>query len=85
MDEINSATYAFSYPDLERALGGLTAHNAQGEYYLTDTVRLLLQGGRKVAAWCAPDYRELLGINTVQQLEEAERIHAGLELRGEAR
>ena len=28
---------------------------------------------------CAPDYRELLGINTVEQLAEAERIHRRLE------
>jgi hypothetical protein len=27
---------------------------------------------------CADDYRELLGINTPEQLAEAERIHATL-------
>ena len=78
IDEINSAAYAFEYRDLARVLGRLTAHNVQGEYYLTDTVRLLLDEGRRVAAWCGPDYRELLGINTVEQLEEAAALHRAM-------
>ena len=78
IDEINSAAYAFHYPELARVLSRLTAHNAQGEYYLTDTVRLLLEEGRTVSAWCGPDYRELLGINTVEQLTEAEAIYHAL-------
>ena len=75
IDEINSGNYAFDYPALAEVLGRLTAHNAQGEYYLTDTVRLLLQSGRRACVRCAPDYRELLGINTPQQLAEAERLY----------
>jgi bifunctional UDP-N-acetylglucosamine pyrophosphorylase/glucosamine-1-phosphate N-acetyltransferase len=78
IDEINSGAYAFEYGDLSRVLGRLTARNSQGEYYLTDTVRLLIAEGRAAGAWCGPDYRELLGINTVHQLEEAERIHRSL-------
>ena len=78
IDEINSGNYAFDYRALEGVLSQLTAHNAQGEYYLTDTVRLLLQSGRKASVMCAPDHRELLGINTPEQLREAERIHLEL-------
>ena len=84
VDEINSGTYAFEYRDLAPALGRLTSRNSQGEYYLTDTVRLLLEGGRTADAWCGPDYRELLGINTLAQLREAEQIHAQLVRSGEA-
>jgi bifunctional UDP-N-acetylglucosamine pyrophosphorylase/glucosamine-1-phosphate N-acetyltransferase len=78
IDEINSGVFAFDYPALEQVLSRLTAHNAQGEYYLTDTLRLLIQAGRKVRAVIGPDYRELLGINTVAQLREAEHLHADL-------
>jgi len=74
IDEINSGNYAFDYPALAGVLGRLTAQNSQGEYYLTDTIRLLLQDGRRAAVRCAPDYRELLGINTPEQLAEAERL-----------
>ena len=75
IDEINSGIYAFRYVALTTVLSGLSAHNTQGEYYLTDTVRLLLQGGHQTGVICAPDYRELLGINTVAQLQEAERLY----------
>ncbi len=75
IDEINSGNYAFDYAALAAVLGRLTSHNAQGEYYLTDTVRLLLDSGRKASVLCAPDYRLLLGINTPQQLAEAERLY----------
>jgi len=76
IDEVNSGIYAFHYPSLVRVLGGLTANNSQGEYYLTDAVGLLRQGGGKAAVVCADDYRELLGVNTVEQLDEAARIYA---------
>lgn len=76
--EVNSGIYAFDYPSLVTVLSQLTAHNAQGEYYLTDTVALLQRGGRPVSVMCVPDHRELLGINTAGQLEEAERIHGAL-------
>jgi bifunctional UDP-N-acetylglucosamine pyrophosphorylase/glucosamine-1-phosphate N-acetyltransferase len=86
IDEINSGNYAFDYRALEAVLGRLSANNSQGEYYLTDTVRLLLDGGHRAAVRCAPDYRMLLGINTPEQLAEAEQIHReleGAELRGD--
>jgi bifunctional UDP-N-acetylglucosamine pyrophosphorylase / glucosamine-1-phosphate N-acetyltransferase len=83
IDEINSGVFAFQYADLVRVLSRLTSRNSQGEYYLTDTVRLLLDERRKAGAWCGPDYRELLGINTPAQLEEAERIHSSLATGGE--
>ena len=86
IDEVNSGNYAFDYPALAAVLASLGSHNAQGEYYLTDTVELLRKQGRRAEARCAPDYRELLGVNTPEQLAEAERIHLarvpGSEARG---
>jgi bifunctional UDP-N-acetylglucosamine pyrophosphorylase/glucosamine-1-phosphate N-acetyltransferase len=78
IDEVNSGVYAFHYPALAQALSSLTVRNAQGEYYLTDTVALLRRGGLGAAVVCAPDHRELLGINTVDQLTEAERMYRDL-------
>jgi len=80
IDEVNSAIYAFQCPALVRVLASLSAHNAQGEYYLTDSIELLRAGGERVAVLCASDYRELLGINTVDQLADAERIHRELDV-----
>ncbi len=74
LDEVNSGNYAFDYPALAAVLSALGAHNAQGEYYLTDTVALLRRQGRRTEVRCAADALELLGVNTPEQLAEAERI-----------
>lgn len=71
--EVNSGIYAFDHAALAGVLDALTADNAQGEYYLTDTVALLRARGARAAVWCAEDARELLGINTLEQLAEAEQ------------
>ena len=73
IQEVNSGIYAFDHAALHGVLNSLTANNAQGEYYLTDTVSLLQAKGAKAAVWCAEDARELLGINTPEQLAEAEQ------------
>jgi bifunctional UDP-N-acetylglucosamine pyrophosphorylase/glucosamine-1-phosphate N-acetyltransferase len=78
IDEVNSGIYAFRYAALAQVLSSLTAQNSQGEYYLTDTVVLLQRAGQRAAVVCAEDWRELCGINTVDQLREAERIHRDL-------
>lgn len=76
IDEINSGIYAFRYPVLEALLDRLTPQNSQGEYYLTDMLSLIQDAGHAAKVLCAEDWRELLGINTPDQLAEAERIHA---------
>ena len=78
IDEVNSGIYAFRYAALTRVLSLLTAHNAQGEYYLTDTVTLLRESGGRASVVCAPDHREMIGINDLEQLEEAERTYRRL-------
>jgi bifunctional UDP-N-acetylglucosamine pyrophosphorylase/glucosamine-1-phosphate N-acetyltransferase len=83
--EVNSGVFAFRYPALVDVLTSLKAHNAQGELYLTDTVALMGQRGFGIAVECADDHRELLGINTFEQLAEAERVHRELSGAGEGR
>ena len=82
IDEVNSGIYVFEYPALEQALASLTAHNVQGEYYLTDTLELMRRASHRIGVVCAPDHRELLGINTVEQLSEAERVWHTLQVGG---
>ena len=72
--EINSGIYVFRADDLRWALAGLTAENAQGEYYLTDTLALLVERGRPVAAHLAPSSAEIMGVNDPVQLAEAGRV-----------
>jgi bifunctional UDP-N-acetylglucosamine pyrophosphorylase/glucosamine-1-phosphate N-acetyltransferase len=73
--EINSGIYAFDAEALAEALTHITDENAQREYYLTDTIAILRRAGRPVAAVAAADPSEVHGINTVEQLTEADRLY----------
>ena len=72
--EINSGMYAFDASLLKEVLAGLKNDNAAGEYYLTDTIALLLGNGYKVGAYKIEDETELMGINNKIQLSEAEAV-----------
>lgn len=72
--EVNSGMYVFDSTDLLYALDKLTPNNAQGEYYLTDTVEILLNAGKKAGAYIIDDSDEIRGINDRIQLYEAEKI-----------
>ena len=71
IDEVNSSIYVFRGDALWSALGELTAHNAQGELYLTDAVRAIAREGATVAAYVAPDPTETEGVNTRVELAAA--------------
>jgi len=66
--EINSGIYAFRAATLLLHLNELTAGNNQGEYYLTDMARLLVEAGERVVAIEASDPGEVLGANTIPEL-----------------
>lgn len=72
--EINSGIYVFSSPSLFATLKKIRNDNAQKEYYLPDVIPIFLANGQRVCAITAPDFREISGINTIEQLQEAEFI-----------
>jgi bifunctional UDP-N-acetylglucosamine pyrophosphorylase/glucosamine-1-phosphate N-acetyltransferase len=72
--EINVGTYVVDGEFLFSALGKLDPSNAQGEYYLTDIIRLADRAGRRVAAVILDNPDEGLGVNTRRQLAEAEQV-----------
>lgn len=72
--EINTGSYCFNSQFLQDYLGKLTNNNAQGEYYLTDLIKLAKDANLKVEAFLLEDIRESLGINNRIQLAEAEKI-----------
>lgn len=72
--EINSGMYVFDSESLVWALSKLTPNNAQGEYYLTDTLEILRQDGKKIGGYTIDDNDEIRGINNRVQLSEAENI-----------
>ncbi len=69
--EVNSAIYVFAADRVWPALDQLDAGNRQGELYLTDAVRHLVENGERVAAHVAADPAEAEGVNTRAELAEA--------------
>ena len=61
--EVNSGAYCFESGFLLEALEQLTCRNSQGEYYLTDTVQVAFQQGKKVEACLCEDEKLVLGAN----------------------
>ena len=75
VQEINSGMYIFDSAILNEALGNLTNDNAQGEYYLTDTIEIVkTQGLGEVSTMTIDNLDEIKGVNSPEQLQEAEEI-----------
>ncbi|MGH7181772.1 MAG: bifunctional UDP-N-acetylglucosamine diphosphorylase/glucosamine-1-phosphate N-acetyltransferase GlmU [Nitrospiraceae bacterium] len=72
--EVNVGTYVVDGEFLFSALEKLDPSNAQGEYYLTDIIRLAVEQERRVAAMVLDNPDEGLGVNTRRQLAEAEQV-----------
>ncbi len=72
--EVNSSIYVFKAEALWPALDVLEPHNAQGELYLTDAVRHIIEHGGNGAVHRAPDPREALGVNTRAELAAAAAV-----------
>jgi bifunctional UDP-N-acetylglucosamine pyrophosphorylase / glucosamine-1-phosphate N-acetyltransferase len=71
VDEVNSSIYVFAADLVWPALEELDTANEQGELYLTDAVRALVENGDHVAAYVAPDPVEAEGVNTRAELAAA--------------
>src|SRR5437667_2420488 len=71
LGEANSAIYVFEANRVWPALDRLDPSNRQGELYLTDAVRHLVENGERVAAHVAADPVEAEGVNTRAELAAA--------------
>ena len=72
--EINSGIYCVAAEFLFDAVSRLGSDNAQGEYYLTDIIRMAVAEGLTCAAHPISDPLEVMGINDRVQLAEAEAV-----------
>lgn len=72
--EVNPGYYLFDGPWLWENLNRLSASNAQNEYYLTDLVEIAINQGELVETVLGDDLVEAVGINTVEQLQSAEKL-----------
>jgi bifunctional UDP-N-acetylglucosamine pyrophosphorylase / glucosamine-1-phosphate N-acetyltransferase len=72
--EMNSGIYVFNSPVLFESLNKIRNNNAQGEYYLTDVIGILVGQRQKVGAFKVSPAEEILGINTRQELAALDRV-----------
>jgi bifunctional UDP-N-acetylglucosamine pyrophosphorylase/glucosamine-1-phosphate N-acetyltransferase len=72
VSEVNTSIYVFRRSVLAPTLRRLSPENAQGEYYLTDTLAVLHDAGYPVGSLVAPDPMEAAGVNDRAQLAIAE-------------
>lgn len=68
--EVNAGIYAFDFSFLEETLPQLSGDNAQGEIYLTDTIKVAHANGRKVSSVLLADTAQAEGCNDRAQLAE---------------
>ena len=68
--EVNGGFYIFRSGVLFETLEYIDANNSQGEYYLTDVFKFM----ENVEVLRVEDWREILGVNTREQLAEVERV-----------
>ncbi len=74
IDEYNSGVYCFNKSILFKILQSIDNKNSQSEFYLTDAIRLLTEGGNFVQCVQTNDDAEILGINSKADLKKAEEI-----------
>lgn len=73
--EINGGIYVFEAKTLFKTLPMVKNDNKQKEYYLPDVLYILREQNEIVAIEKVEDYREILGVNTKQELS---KVHAEL-------
>jgi bifunctional UDP-N-acetylglucosamine pyrophosphorylase/glucosamine-1-phosphate N-acetyltransferase len=71
--EVNAGIYVVAAPFLFSALSRVDDQNRQREYYLPDIVAIALRENRTVANLQVDDPREMMGINTREELARMEK------------
>jgi bifunctional UDP-N-acetylglucosamine pyrophosphorylase/glucosamine-1-phosphate N-acetyltransferase len=72
--EINAGAYCFNSKEIFEILKKVRLNSGKKEFYLTDVIELLLAQGKKVATFTARDGSAALGVNTREDLAQAQAI-----------
>jgi len=72
--ELNTGVYVFDTQMLLSALKELRNDNNQGEYYITDVPAIMREHGAKIGIYMRNLGDDIIGVNTVDQLELVEKI-----------
>lgn len=74
INESNAGVYWFNGASLLYALDNITNNNVQNEYYLTDSLEILINKGENAGAYVCENYEAVLGANDRKQLNDLNNI-----------
>ncbi len=77
INEINSGIYCFNIKFLLESLEEIDQNNTQREYYLTDIIKMAFDNSLPVTSVKVSNPEEVNGINTIEDLVEAEKFLTG--------
>ena len=72
--EVNAGVYIFNNKKLFASLAKMDNNNAQGEYYLTDVIKIQVEENEIIESYILEDNVEILGVNSKVQLSQAEAV-----------
>lgn len=72
--EINTGIYIFKSTVLFQTLKKVKKDPVKKEYYLTDVVKILASEGKKIHSYTTSHSEEVMGINTIKDLENLEKL-----------
>ncbi|MFP4052784.1 MAG: sugar phosphate nucleotidyltransferase [Phycisphaerae bacterium] len=81
--EVNVSLYCFDAKSLLGVLDRLSNDNPKGEYFLTDALEILRSDGKKLAAVASVSPDDTISINTVEELQQVDRIMAARNQQGQ--
>ena len=74
INESNAGVYWFNGASLLYALDNITNNTVQNEYYLTDSLEILIGKGENAGAYVCENYEAVLGANDRKQLNDLNNI-----------
>ncbi|MBI3541152.1 MAG: bifunctional N-acetylglucosamine-1-phosphate uridyltransferase/glucosamine-1-phosphate acetyltransferase, partial [Deltaproteobacteria bacterium] len=74
IQEINAGIYLCRVDDVREPLKRIKKNVLKGEYYLTDLIEELHRDGKKVVSASVEDSSEVMGINSQEELAQADQI-----------
>lgn len=74
LTELNVGVYVFKIAPMLKYLDLLRCNNVQGEYYLTDLPKIMMNHGCLLETHMTSDTSEIIGINTTKDLAQCEQI-----------
>lgn len=74
VNEVNTGVYLFNAEKLFSALKKVKPANHKKEFYLTDTIEILVEEGAKVEAFALASADEAMGINSRRELGKAYQV-----------